>query len=114
MKRVRRTEKTVTKAILESRGLVSTAAQSLGVSRGTLYADLNKYPKAQEALDGAREYTLDKAESRLFDAMERGEAWAIRMVLMTLGRSRGYVEKTVNEVVPMHREIIVNMVPMSD
>ena len=46
--------------------------------------------------------------------MERGEPWAIRMVLMTLGRSRGYVEKTVNEVVPMHREIIVNMVPMSD
>ena len=57
---------------------------------------------------------LDKAEARLFDAMERGEPWAIRMVLMTLGRSRGYVEKTVNEVVPMHREIIVNMVPMSD
>ena len=73
-----------------------------------------KIPKAQEALDDAREYTLDRAETKLFEAMENGEPWAIRMVLMTLGRSRGYVEKTVNEVVPMHREIIVNMVPMSD
>ena len=109
MKRVRRSEKTVTQAIIASRGFVTTAAQSLNVSRKTLYADLEKYPKAQEALDDAREYTLDRAETKLFEAMENGEPWAIRLVLTTIGRSRGYVTRTVDEIESIHRDIIVTM-----
>jgi len=40
----------------------------------------------------ARETVLDKAETRLFNAIERDEPWAIAFCLKTLGKRRGYHE----------------------
>ena len=40
---------------------------------------------------------MDTAELSLYNAILRGEAWAVTLALKTLGRDRGYIEKTILE-----------------
>lgn len=89
----RATSAQVAAALDKSRGLVSVAARALGISRTTLYAYVEKDPALQAALSDARELTTDVAEAKLFQAVEKGEAWAICFYLKTQGKGRGYVER---------------------
>jgi hypothetical protein len=45
-----------------------------------------------QAKENARTEFLDLAELKLWQAVQRGEAWAIAFALRTLGRTRGYGE----------------------
>ncbi len=60
----------------------------LGVSPAMIYTRLKKSKTVAQALDEARNATLDRAESKLFEAVEHGEQWAIQFVLKTLGKSQ--------------------------
>lgn len=81
-------------ALRQSRGLLSDAATRLGISRQAVQGRVARSPTLQEIRAEARESIVDMAESRLFDCVDRSEAWAIALVLKTQGRERGYVEKT--------------------
>lgn len=87
------TVKEMCAAIKASNGMVTKAASLLGCSPNTIYAYAKKYPSVQEALEYHREFIVDLAESKLLGAVNRNEAWAVRLVLQTLGAKRGYVEK---------------------
>lgn len=87
------TAKEMVSAIKASNGMVTKAASLLGCSPNTIYAYAQKYPSVKEALDYHREIILDLAETRLLKAVERGDVWAVKLVLQTLGTKRGYVEK---------------------
>jgi hypothetical protein len=52
-----------------------------------------RYPEVAAALREARERVLDEAELALFDAIQRGEGWAIVFYLKCHGKDRGYVER---------------------
>lgn len=88
------TVKEVAAALRKARGMVSVAARELGVSRRTIYNYRAKSPIVQEALEDSREHTTDVAELKLFEAITKGEPWAISLYLRTQGRHRGYVETT--------------------
>ena len=47
----------------------------------------------REAVDNARGELIDISEQKLRAAVMSGEPWAVAMVLKTLGKSRGYVER---------------------
>ena len=81
------------KALEESKGLIAPAARALGCSRDTIRSYLKEYPEIAEAIEDANEAFNDLAETRLYDAVERGEAWAICFRLKTKAKNRGYVEK---------------------
>lgn len=83
----------VKQVLLETRGLVTLAAKTLGCSRSTIYNMLNADESIRETLEEARQLQVDIAESRLFDAVERGESWAITFTLKSQGRDRGYGER---------------------
>lgn len=93
-KRGRRTVATIERVLRESYGLVSVAATRLEMSRSVLYRRIRKSAKLQEALADAREIVLDTSELKLMEAINRGEAWAISLALKTIGKSRGYVERS--------------------
>lgn len=84
----------IAEALRKSHGLVTPAAESLGISVQTIYTRLKKSKSVAKAMEQARNATLDRAESKLFDAVEAGDQWAIQFVLKTLGKSRGYTERT--------------------
>jgi len=73
-------------------GIVSVIGRILGVSNGTLYSWINKRRYVKSAIAEARESMVDLAECRLFEAVNRGEDWAVREVLHCLGTHRGWLE----------------------
>jgi hypothetical protein len=51
------------------------------------------------------------AEAKLMQAVDKGEQWAITMILRTLGRERGYVERQeVSNVTTVRLQIVEEIV----
>lgn len=83
----------VADALTKARGLISAAAEDLGCTPQTVRNYIEKYVTVQQALQDARERTVDRAELKMMVAIENGEPWAVALVLKTLGKGRGYVER---------------------
>lgn len=93
-KRNRRpTDAAIIKAIRESRGNVSVAAEALGVLRCSLHNRIADTPGMRQVVIDARESLVDHAETALAAAVERGEGWAVCFTLKCLGKARGYIER---------------------
>jgi len=88
------TPQQVIAALTESRGMVTVAAKRLTCDPCTVRKYCHRYPAVREALYEARETTTDVAELALFKAIEAGESWAVTLYLKTIGKERGYVERT--------------------
>ena len=80
-------------ALRASRGMIATAARLLGCSRQTIYDTIARHPEINSVVAGERELMLDTAELKLMEAVEDGEAWAVKFMLATQGQSRGYIER---------------------
>jgi hypothetical protein len=79
-------------ALTQCKGLVYLAAKRLGADPGTLYRRAKKSPVVAEAIKHQRGEMIDTAELSLYNAVLRGEPWAVCLILKTLGKDRGYVE----------------------
>jgi hypothetical protein len=86
-------QRQVIEAIKDSKGMVYVAAKAIGCNPVTIYNLAKKIPAIQEAIDIARGEMTDKAESKLFEAVDRGESWAVCFYLKTQGKNRGYIER---------------------
>jgi hypothetical protein len=86
------TKREYREAIKRHHGLLSIAARSLGVNRRSIYRAIERWPDLKDEIDEAREFTVDTAEGKLYAAIAKGEAWAIRYFLQTIGKDRGYIE----------------------
>lgn len=90
-----------------SRGIISTACESVSMSRQTYYNWLEADPEFKEAVDEVQESMIDFVESKLMQKINgieiqstKGEIFevppsdtAIIFYLKTKGKKRGYVEK---------------------
>lgn len=84
----------VKQALEETKGLVYLAAQRLRCDPSTIHNYLNRHPSLQATLDAQRGALLDTAEAKLWASIQKGESWGISLALKTIGKSRGYVERT--------------------
>lgn len=80
-------------AVSSVNGMVYLAARKLGCNPQTIYNRMAKSPTIREAVDNARGELIDISEQKLRGSVMNGEPWAVAMVLKTLGKSRGYVER---------------------
>lgn len=74
-------------------GMVYLAARKIGCNPQTIYNRMKKNTAIREACDNARGELIDISEQKLRAAVMNGEPWAVAMVLKTLGKHRGYVER---------------------
>jgi hypothetical protein len=81
------------KAIRDSKGFVTQAAKSLGISRMQLHRIINKHPTVKEALADAREEMKDFAESKIYQGINDGNTALIIFYAKTQMKDRGYVER---------------------
>jgi hypothetical protein len=80
-------------ALERSLGIVSTACQSIGISRTTYYKYYNDDEDFKQSVDSISNIALDCAESQLFELIKEKNVTAIIFYLKTKGKKRGYIEK---------------------
>jgi transposase-like protein len=81
------------RALEESKGLIAPAARALGCSRDTIRKYLDEYGEVAQAKLDQREAVTDMAENSLYEAIRRGEAWAVCFYLKCMAKDRGYIER---------------------
>jgi len=81
-------------ALQATKGMAYLAAKRLGCSHDTVLRYCQRYPTVQAAKDAERGEMIDTAELKLWTSIQNGEAWGITLALKTLGKDRGYVERT--------------------
>lgn len=86
-------DETIAKALKKTGGNMSATAQALKVTRQAISKRVKENPDLKAVCDEARETLVDLAESKLVGAVKKGNAWAVRLVLTTTGRGRGYVTR---------------------
>jgi hypothetical protein len=87
------TSEEIIQALKNTNGLVSLAARELGASTQMIYTRMRKVEAVRLAVDEARESMIDLAELKLRQAVMNGEPYAVSLVLKTIGKNRGYVER---------------------
>jgi len=92
--RQRYTQQQMINALTQAHGLIAPAAQALHCHRHTVDRYIARYPLVRRAYEEAREAVIDLAESKLIELVEQRDWRAIRYLLSTLGKDRGYVERT--------------------
>lgn len=89
----RYTARQVIQALQATQGMVYLAAERLHCDPQTVLNYCKRYPSVEAAKVAARGALLDVAEVKLWQAVQRGEAWAIAFALKTIGRTRGYGDR---------------------
>lgn len=86
-------DQTIAKALEKTGGNMAAAAQILNVTRQAVSKRVNASPELKAICKNAEETLVDVAEHGLSKAVRKERAWAIRYVLSTKGRGRGYVTR---------------------
>jgi hypothetical protein len=84
----------IAKALQETNGLVSKASKLVGIGSNLIYSRISQSPYLRRVLDEIRNERVDLAESKLTEALGRGEPYAVTLTLKTLGKDRGYTERS--------------------
>jgi len=80
-------------ALEKSLGIVSTACDSVGVSRTAYYKYYNEDEGFKRSVDNISELATDCAETKLFELIKSGNMTATIFYLKTKDKNRGYIEK---------------------
>jgi len=104
-------KKAMIEALKKSLGIVSTACESVGISRQTHYRWLKEDPEYKELTEDISEHAIDFVESKLFEKIEGVQMGkeidghtviydlapsdtAIIFYLKTKAKKRGYIERS--------------------
>jgi len=93
MGREKFTQAQVIKALRASKGMMYVAARALNCAATTIYNYASRYPAIQAVIDQERGIMVDTAELALWAAVQKQQPWAVSLVLKTIGKNRGYIER---------------------
>jgi len=83
----------IVEALESVNGMIYLAARKLGCTPKTIYNRMAKSEIIRETVEDLRGELIDISEQKLRAAVLNGEPWAVALVLKTLGKKRGYVER---------------------
>ena len=83
----------IIECLKETNGLVSLAAKRVPCSISTINTRRKRVQAVEQVIQECRGELVDYGELALRRAVVAGEPWAVGLVLKTLGRDRGYVER---------------------
>ena len=96
----------VINALEKTGGLKGPAANILHCARRTITRYIEHYPAVKEAYEDAVEATVDLAQAKMIALVEREDWRAIRFLLVTLGKDRGFTERQEIVAVDDDREAV--------
>ena len=80
-------------ALKQAHGIKAHAAEILGCTRITVDNYIDRHPTVARAYEDLRQTIVDRAERGLIKLLIAEEWPAIKYVLSTLGKDRGYTER---------------------
>ena len=80
----------IVQEVHDCRGIVQLVAEKLCVARATVLNYRRDHKEVKAAFKEEREKMIDIAEVKLYNALEEGEEWAVKLVLSRMGRDRGW------------------------
>ena len=83
----------IIQALRETNGLISLAAKRVPCSITTINVRRKRVQAVEQVIQECRGELVDLGELALRKAVLSGEPWAVGLVLKTLGKDRGYVER---------------------
>jgi hypothetical protein len=89
----RYTAEQVIAALEQTKGMLFLASRVLGCSHDTVVNYIKRYPSVRQVSEQLRGELVDTAELKLWQSVQKGEQWGVTLVLKTLGKDRGYVER---------------------
>jgi glutamate racemase len=103
-------KKRILAAIKNSYGNITVIAGRLNIERKTLYDKIKKF-ELESAIIDERDKIIDLAENKLIGRVNDGSESMISLVLKTLGRERGYVERVEQNIIGHEiKEIKINII----
>lgn len=87
------TNKQMIAALKKTKGAVYLAAEEIGCDPDTIYRRAKTSKAIKQAITKHRGKMLDTAELALYNAVLKGESWAIAFALKSVGRKRGYGDR---------------------
>jgi hypothetical protein len=87
------TDEAMIAALQETHGMVYHAAQIVGCDPDSIYNRAKTSEAVREAMEFERGLFVDMTVQKLFEAVNKGQPWAIRFALNALGRDRGFGKK---------------------
>ena len=88
------TEASVAAELVQTTGNLAAIARKHHLTRQAVSEYIEAHKELQPIWHEQREIRLDIAEDALLAAVKRGEGWAVCFLLKTLGKGRGYIERT--------------------
>ncbi len=88
------TTEAIAEALKTTDGGVYLAAERLRCNPGTIYDRIKADPTLAELKNNLRGKLVDIAETSLKRGVLAGEGWAVCFTLKTIGKDRGYVERS--------------------
>ena len=90
-------------------GVVTPAAQMIGVKRSTIYRWREMYPEFDKACKEISEVAVDFVETQLYKLIKDGSEASTIFYMKTKGRDRGYAEKLLHDVNAEVKGVTVNV-----
>ena len=81
----------------------------MGVTRDSVYKWIEADPELKQAIETIRESMLDMTEGALFKQISEGNPAAIFFHLKTIGKKRGYIEKSETDITSNGQTIFVKL-----
>ncbi len=88
------TNEEIISALEEHHGLIFVAAKALGCTPQTIYKRAEAEECVRECIETQRGLFVDAAENSLYNKVLKGNFQSSSLVVKTLGRERGWVERT--------------------
>lgn len=82
-------------------GNATAASSAVGINRTTYWRWYNSDPDFAALVDDVKEEQIDLAESELRKLVKSGNITAVIFTLKTIGKERGYIERTETETYNM-------------
>ena len=83
----------VIEALNATKGTVCFAARLLGCDVDTIQNYCKRFPTVMAAKKAHQAELVETAYLKLWDAVERGDMWAVLFTLRTLGKDQGFSER---------------------
>lgn len=88
-------------ALIECKGIVTTACHNTGVPRSTHYLWYNSDGEYKTLVDDINEIAIDFVEGKLHGLIEKGDTTATIFYLKTKAKKRGYIERADDQLPPV-------------